>query len=139
MIRENLSSYPVNEQLAFNSFELSSPLTPQSEMAFGTLPKRMNRREFTVVNKDLINRNRWCEFLKTIEQLTVEFSDAEEIGRLFQRMGVDTRTGDIWEMYLARDDLFCDYRFQVNLEKDAPFFVKILAYAKDNVPHRHRH
>lgn len=139
MIRENLSSYPANEQLAFNSFEARSTLTPKSEMAFGTMPKRMNRRAFTIVNKELINQHRWCEFLRTIEQLTVEFSDAEEIGRLFQRMGVDTRTGNTWEMYLERDDLFCDYRFQVNLEKDAPFFVKVLAYAKDNVRHRHHH
>lgn len=139
MIRESLTAYPASQQLAFDSFEICSALTAKNQMAFGTMPRQMKRREYTVTNKELITQFRWCEFLRMMEQISVEFSEPDEIGKLFRSMGVDTRTGNTWEMYLERDDLFCDYRFQVNLDLDAPFFVKILAYAKDCGKKRHHH
>ena len=142
MIREKLTAHPASEQLAFDSFESRSALEKNDQFGYGVLPRRMDRQNCQVTNMSLLNRWRFVELMRMLNQVTVEFQDPGELSQMFQRMGVNTRTGDIYELYLESDDLLCNYCFQVNLERDASFFVKVIAFVKEktkSVPRWHRH
>ena len=133
-----LTSYPASEQFAFGLYEQASALTQESEMACGTMPRRMDRRCYNITNRQLFTQPRWFEFLRMMEQ-TKELGTPEEIASMFRCKGVDTRNGNIKELYLDDEDLLCNYRFQVDLAVDAQIFIKVLAYAKDSAPRRHHH
>lgn len=142
MIRENLSPHIISEQLSFDSFKSRSALEKRDQFGYGTLPRRMDRQNWEITNKSLLTRWRYMELMRMLNQVTVEFQDPGELSRLFQKMGVNTHTEDIYEMYLERDDLLCNYCFQVNVAQDAPFFVKVLAFIKEKtgyIPERNRH
>lgn len=132
MIRESLTSYPANEQFAFATFEAPPALAEKDQMACGIFMERMNRNELIVSNKNLINQNRLCEFMRILKQSRVEFKDLEDAKSFFRRVGVDTRTNGIYEMYLEQDELFCNYCFQISTAPDAPFCLRIKAYTKNH-------
>lgn len=129
-VRNNLTTYMLNEQLSLDS-SANPNLDTKTQMAYGALSRDMVRLTWDTVNKPLVSKDRWVEFLDVLCQLKADFSSADEIRRFFYSMGVDTRTGDIYEMYLSMDNLACDYCVQVDLGKDEPFFVKLKAYVKD--------
>lgn len=146
MIREHLSPYIISEQFAFDSFESRSALEERDQFGYGTLPRRMDRQNWEITNKKLLTRWRYVELMRILNQVTIEFEDPNELCQLFTRIGVNTRSGEIYELYLEQDDLLCNYCFQVNLEHDAPFFVKVLAFVKEKAglntksrrgPHKH--
>ena len=131
-IRECLTNFISGEQFAIRTFEAPPQLRDKDQMCYALLPKQMHncREWWETVNKDLIQRDRYHEFLKVISQTKLEFDNPYEIARIFQKMGVDTREDNIWEMYLEQENLLCNYCFQVNLSDNAPFFVKIKAFVK---------
>lgn len=131
-IRKNLSGTISGEQFAISTFEAPKYLQKQDQMSYARLPKEMRhcREWWKIVNENLVKRDRYHEFLKVIAQTRLEFTDPHEIAKFFLKMGVDTRTDNIWEMYLEQDDLLCNYCFQVNLSENAPFFVEIKAFIK---------
>lgn len=146
MIRENLSPHIISEQFALDSFESGSALEERDQFGYGTLPRKMDHQAWQITNKNLLTRWRYMELMHMLNQVTVEFEESNELLRLFARMGVNTRSGNIYELYLEQDNLLCNYCFQVNLEHDTPFFVKVLAFVKEraslntkscHVPHRH--
>lgn len=146
MIRENLSPHIISEQFALDSFESGSALEERDQFGYGTLPRKMDHQAWQITNKNLLTRWRYMELMRMLNQVTVEFEESNELSRLFARMGVNTRSGNIYELYLEQDNLHCNYCFQVNLEHDAPFFVKVLAFVMEraslntkscHVPHRH--
>lgn len=131
-VRRNLSPYTLNEQFAFDGHS-QQHLDAKHQMALGSVSNDMERITWNAVNKPLISKERWVEFLDVLGQLRVDFSSAADIRSFFSSMGVDTRTGNTFEMYLSMDELKCDYCVQVDLDRSEPFFVKLKAYAKNAV------
>lgn len=131
-VRNNLSPYTLNEQFTFDGHS-QQHLDAKYQMALGAVSNDMERITWNAVNKPLVNRERWVEFLDVLGQLRVDFSSAADIRSFFSSMGVDTRTGNTFEMYLSMDELKCDYCVQVDLDRSEPFFVKLKAYAKNVV------
>lgn len=129
-VRKYLTAYPASQQLSFDSFESKSALLEKDQMAYGTMPKRMDRLQYTITNKNLLNRKRMGELLDIMSQIVIEFEGPTEISQMFQKMGIDTRANNIWEMYLEKSNLLCNYCLQVNLSNDAPFFLRVQAFAK---------
>ena len=129
-IRENLTAYPASQQLSFDSFETRSALMEKDQMVYGMFPRRMDRRHYYTGNSKLLTLKRYKEFLDVMAQTVVEFEDAAAVSQFFQKVGIDTRSGNLMEMYLESSDLLCNYCFQLNLDREADDFLYIRAFVK---------
>ena len=109
MIRENLSPHIISEQFALDSFESGSALEERDQFGYGTLPRKMDHQAWQITNKNLLTRWRYMELMHRLNQVTVEFEDPNELSRLFARMGVNTRSGNIYDLYWEQDNLLCNY------------------------------
>lgn len=137
-IRTHLSHDCPNKQFAFDGFQAQQTLDAKSQLACGiVMSRKMDRLWYQVTNKSLVNRFRWTEFLDILSQFKPEFGNAEEIRHLFQSVGVDTRQGDVYELYLTADNLVNNYCVQVSMDGNADFFVKLKAYTKESTSKSH--
>ena len=130
MIREKLSSFLRNEQSVMSDEWSCSPLRKENEMAYGTIQQKDRLHHFALTNRKLLEHRRWCEFMRIMAQMEVEFTNPDEVRRLFLQAGIDTREGNILEMYMEDDDLLCTYSFQVDLDYNSPLFMSVHAYVK---------
>lgn len=132
MLKDQLSNTISGEQFAISTFETPIYLQEKDQMSYALLTKKMKKgpEYWAITNEKLVKRDRFCEFLRIITQALTEFTEPYEVSRFFQHSGVDTRTGNLWEMYLEQENLLCNYCFQVNLAEDAPFFMRIKAFVK---------
>lgn len=129
-IRENLSSFLMDEQSVISEEWSANPLRKEFELAYGTILRKDNRPIFYMTNEKLFNRFCWCEFMRVMAQMEIEFTDANEVKELFRKFGIDTRSDDVWEMYMGGNDLLCNYSFQVNMNSDSPLLMAVRAYVK---------